>query len=614
MQSLSDILFQPVSLVFCLLFTAVFLFIQNKLRMDIIALLVMVAFSVSGILTPQEIFAGFSDPNIVLIALLFVVGEALVRTGIAYYVSDWLMRAAKGSEMRVLVLLMCSIATLGAFMSSTGIVAIFIPVVLSICAGMNISPRRMMMPLSIAGLISGMMTLIATPPNLIANAELVKNGYDSFHFFSFTPIGALILICGTLYMLLARRWLDNGEVVNILQDKRNSMQNLIEEYHLQGRAKMVLIEESSPFIGQTIDRLKLRSQYQINIIAIQRVKHFRQLTLTALGTEQLLAKDILMLDIGLAQNEFDELCARFNLKQIELKGEYFSAHSKSVGMTELALMPETDTIGKTLSELRLRTLYGVSVVAIKRDNAILQNNLLNEPLKSGDILLTLGVWQQILTLDSQHKDFYLLSPPIESQQAAPALNQAPYALFAVAVMVLLMIFGIFPNAVCALIACLLLGKFRCIDIKSAYQSIHYPSIVLMVGMMPFSIALQKTGGVTLLVESFLALVGGLGIYAVLIGLFIFTALVGMFISNTATAILMAPIAIEIAKQLDYSPTTLVMIVAIAASAAFMTPISSPVNTMVLAPGGYRFIDFVKIGVPLTLIVMLISVAIVPLLF
>lgn len=216
-------------------------------------------------------------------------------------------------------------------------------------------------------------------------------------------------------------------------------------------------------------------------------------------------------------------------------------------------------------------------------------------------------------MDGQ-RDFYLLNVPEESKQIAPAISQAPYALFSVLTMVGLMISGIVPNVIAALIACLMLGKFRCVDMKSAYQSIHLPSLVLIVGMMPFSTALQKTGGVDLIVGALLDIMQGLDVHFVLIVLFVFTAIISAFISNTATAILVMPIAIAIAQQLNYSAVPFAMIVAISASAAFMTPVSSPVNTMVLAPGGYKFMDFVKVGVPFTILVMLLSVFAVPLLF
>lgn len=416
-------------------------------------------------------------------------------------------------------------------------------------------------------------------------------------------------------MLLARRWLDDGEsVAPVERRQRSSMPQFIKEYHLEGRAKMAVVTSGSIFIGKTINELNLRSEYGLNIVAIQRVKRFRNISMSAYGTMTLQEKDILLLDSGVESETFSAYCQQFGLKEIALKGEYFSDHAKSVGMAEVSLMPETVSIGKSISELKFRSTYGLSVVGLKRDGEILQDDIIHLPLKMGDVLLVMGVWNQIMQMDKDNKDFFLLNTPEESKQAAPAISQAPHALFSVLTMVVLMITGIVPNVIAALIACLMLGKFRCVDMKSAYESIHWPSLVLIVGMMPFSIALQKTGGVDLVVGMLLEIMQGLGIHFVLIVLFIFTAIISAFISNTATAILVMPIAIAIAKQLNYSAAPFAMIVAISASAAFMTPVSSPVNTMVLAPGGYRFIDFVKVGVPFTILVMLLSVFLVPILF
>lgn len=612
-QLLPDFMQHQLFWVLALLVFAIWQFMANKLRMDIVALLVIAFFSLSGILTTKEVFAGLSDPNVVLIALLFVVGESLVRTGIAYQVSEWLMRVAGASEVRVLVLLMLSIAGLGSFMSSTGIVAIFIPVVLAICSGMGISPKRLMMPLSIAGLISGMMTLIATPPNLVAHSELVKAGFEGFNFFSFTPIGIAVLVLGIGYMLIARHWLDNGEALSTERKAGSSIAQFIDEYQLQGRAKMVLITADSAFVGKTINELNLRSEYGLNIVAIQRMKRFRRVSLSAYGNATLHEKDVLLLDVGVESDTFLALCEQFGLKPIELKGEYFSAHAKSIGMAEISILPESELLGKSVSELKFRSQFGLSVVGFKREGEVLRDNIIYTPLQVGDVLLVMGVWNQILSINSS-RDFFLLNAPEESKNAAPALSQAPHALFSVLTMVVLMITGIVPNVIAALIACLMLGKFRCIDMKSAYDSIHFPSLILIVGMMPFSIALQKTGGIDLVVGWLSTTMQGMDIHFVLVALFVFTAVISAFISNTATAILVMPIAIAIAQQLGYSPAPFVMIVAISASAAFMTPVSSPVNTMVLAPGGYKFMDFVKVGVPFTILVMLLSVFLVPILF
>ncbi|WP_133544516.1 SLC13 family permease [Mesocricetibacter intestinalis] len=604
----------PLFWVMILLATAILLFIRNKIRMDVVALLVMLAFCLSGILTVQEVFAGFSDPNVILIALLFIVGEGLVRTGVAYQVSEWLMKAAGNSETKVLVLLMLAVTGLGSFMSSTGVVAIFIPVVLVICRQMNISPKRLMMPLSIAGLISGMMTLIATAPNLVVNAELVREVGIRFSFFSFTPIGLVVLLLGIIYVLLTRRWLggDNEQAPDLTS--KRSINNLIEEYQLRDRTKRFVVRPGSTFINKPLEALSLRSDYGLNVLAIERWKRFRPVFLTAFGSSEIREKDILIIDISNPELNLEEFCRQHNLEPADIQGHSFVEQTKSIGMAELTPVPDSDCIGKSAIDLRIRTSYGVSLVGIKRDGEILNGNLADISFRLGDLLLVVGEWRAIHQIRNNTKDFFVLSYPSDISAAVPAGSQAAHAVFSVLTMVVLMVSGVVPNVIAALIACLMLGKFRCIDAKSAYDSIHWPSLILIIGMMPFSIALQKTGGVNLIVEAMLQVVGGWGVHAILMGLFILCAVVGLFISNTATAILMAPIAISMAHQLNVSPVPFAMLVAIAASAAFMTPISSPVNTMVLGPGGYKFSDFVKIGVPFTLLVMLASVFLIPLLF
>ena len=604
----------PLFLTLMLLMAAIILFVHNKIRMDVVALLVMLFFYLSGILSTQEIFVGFSDPNIILIALLFIVGESLVRTGIAYHVSDGILKVAGNSEAKVLILLMLSVAGLGAFMSSTGVVAVFIPVVIMICRQMNISPKRLMMPLSVAGLISGMMTLIATAPNLVVNAELVKETHLRFEFFDFTPIGVLILVLGIGYMLIIRRWLSVRNDNSNQETKQSSMSELIDEYGLKDRTKRLVVKSMSPFVGKTLDQLHLRSSYQLNVLAIERWKHFRPSYTMPLGTSEIKAKDILMVNLERSDFNFSLFCQEFHLEPAEIKSQSFDQQARSIGMAELIIVPDSICIGKTTAELQFRTKYGLNVVGIQRDGVVLSDAFNKEKFCSGDLLLVIGDWRLIQAMRDRRKDFLVLNYPKEMERAVPAQRQAPFALLSILVMVLLMVSGVVPNVIAALIACLMLAYFGCIDAKSAYNSIQWPSLILIIGMMPFSTALQKTGGVELAVKWLTQIIDGWGMYPVLIVLFIFCALVGLFISNTATAILMAPIAISLATQLNVSPVPFAMVVAIAASAAFMTPVSSPVNTMVIGPGGYKFADFIKIGVPFTLIVMLVTVFIVPILF
>ena len=605
----------PLSMTLVFLLVAIFLFIQNKIRMDAIALLVMLAFSLSGILTIPEVFAGFSDPNIILIGLLFVIGESLSRTGVAYGVSEWLISRAKNSETRVIILLMTAVAILGAFMSSTGIVAIFIPVVLVIGQKMGISPKRLMMPLSMAGLISGMMTLIATAPNLIVNAELVRISHQRLNFFSFTPFGIVILVMGIIYMLLVRNWLGPNNIDQQDGSNRFSIQDLIDDYELNQRAKLVVVRAGSDFIGKSIESLHLRSKFGINIIAIERWKRLRaNFMVTDIGKVEIKEKDILLIDISDPDLDLNIMCQAHHLEPAPLRKQSFNQKASLLGMVEITPVPNSNTIGKSIKEITFRTQYGLNIIGIKRNNEILVGNLVDEPLKMGDLLLVIGSWKLIQNMRNKTKSFFVLDYPSEIQQAAPAKKQAPYALLSIIIMVGLMVSGMVPNVVAALIACLLLAQFKCIDAKSAYNSVQWSSLILIIGMMPFSIALQKTGGVDLAVHHLLAIAGGWGSYALLMGLFVVCAIVGLFISNTATAVLMSPIAIAIADQLNLSPIPFAMVVAIAASSAFMTPISSPVNTMVLGLGNYKFSDFVKIGVPFTILVMLVTVFLVPLLF
>lgn len=597
--------------VLALLATAVGLFVANRPRMDVVALLVMVALPLSGILSVQESLAGFADPNVILIAALFVIGEGLVRTGVAYRIGEWLTRRAGSSETRLLVLLMLAVAGLGSVMSSTGVVAIFIPVVLSIAARLHVSPRRLMMPLSFAGLISGMLTLVATAPNVVVHSELVREGSKGFGFFSFTPFGLVVLVLGVGYMLMARRWLGDDAGDDKQSVKRRTLGDLIRDYQLAGRERRLRIRADSQLVGMSLADVELRARAGTNVVAIERMVHFRLKVLTPSANIVLHAGDVLLVDIYGERSDLLGMYHEYGLEPLSLQGDYFTERAHEVGMAEVTLPPESVLLGKSVRDLEFRSQFGLNVVGLRRNREALVEGLLEAKLKVGDTLLVIGDWKEIRQLQARSRDFLVLSLPAEVDEAAPAASQAPHALFSLAVMVILMVSGLVPNVMAALIACLLMGAFRCIDMDSAYRAIHWQSLLLIVGMLPFALALQKTGGIALAVNGLVGALGGAGTYAILASLFALTAVIGLFISNTATAVLMAPVAIATAKALGASPEAFAMIVALAASAAFMTPISSPVNTLVLGPGRYRFADFVKVGVPFTILVMLVSVLLVP---
>ena len=602
-------------IVLALLFAAIVAFMMNKPRMDVVAICALLALPLTGSVTLNQALAGFSDSSVIIVAVFFIIGDGLVRTGVAFRVGDWLMKQSKNSETRLIVLLMLSVALLGSVMSSTGIVAIFIPIVLSVAAKMKADIRRLMMPLSFAGLISGMLTLVATAPNLVVSAQLELAGNDQFQFFSFTPIGLIVLVVGIFYMLFARRFLGKKSTETAGPGHaRINFNDLASEYKLKGRNYRAQVGKGSPMIGKRLSELNLREGHGANIIAVERrLNRLRNVVLDGVPDRVIQENDVLLFDFFYPEN-VDHFLKQFNLVSLPLMSSYFNEHSREIGMVEVTIHPDSKLIDKTVLENAFRTRFGLNVMGIKRQGEVLENELLNEKLKRGDTLLVFGMWRSIRQLQTMTNDFVVLTIPAEVDEVAPAMDKAPYAIIALLITVGLMISGIFPTVLVAIFGALLMGAFGCITMDSAYKSIHWQSIILIVGMFPFAVALQNTGGVDLAVKVLLELSGNASPRVILAMIFGFTAIIGLFISNTATAVLLAPIAIQTANVLGVSPYPFAMAVAIAASAAFMTPVSSPVNTLVVAPGKYSFGDFVKIGVPFVFIVMAIAVIFIPILF
>nr|WP_294556034.1 SLC13 family permease [uncultured Rhodopila sp.] len=600
-----------LAIVLLLLAVAVVMFVAGRPRMDAVALIMIVALPFTGVISMREALAGFSDPNVVLIAAMFVIGEGLVRTGVARRLGDWLGSQAGSSESRLLVLLMLAVGGLGALMSSTAVVAIFIPVVLRIARTTGTAPGRLMMPLSIAALISGMLTLVATAPNLVVNAELSREGLPGFGFFSFTPFGLPVLILGIAYMLAARRLLNATAPSPASAGRRPSLRDWIGQYRLSERAYRVRVTRDSPLIGRRLRDLSLRSS-GVNLLAIERGRGFATDLIRPAGGTELQAGDVLLVDVPAPDVRMEAIGTRFGVEPLALgDGAYFTDGSQDIGMVEVILPPESGLVGQTVLTARVRAEFGMTVIGLRRGRAVHGEGLLTEKLKAGDALLLFGFWQDIKRLKDDPADFVVLNLPAELDDVAPVANKAPHALAALALAVGLMISGLIPNVQAALIGCLLMGLAGCVDFRAAYRSVSWKTLLLIVGMLPFSVALQRTGGVDLAASAMLDVVGGATPRLVLAALFAVTAVLGMFVSNTATAVLMAPVALAIAKDLGASPYPFAMTVALAASAAFMTPISSPVNTLVVGPGNYAFGDFVRVGVPFTLLVLVVTVVLVP---
>ena len=603
-------------IVLCLLAAAIIMFGMNKPRMDAVALIMLTALPFTGVITMSEALAGFSDSNIVLIAALFVIGEGLVRTGVARHVGDLIIRKTGGSEIRLLVLLMIAVCGMGSLMSSTAVTAIFIPVALRVAFSTGSAPGKLMMPISFAALISGMMTLVATAPNLVVNSELIRQGHEGFGFFGITPFGVPILILGIVYMLFVRKWLpghSKAEGEDAESSRRSSLADWVKEYDLAAREYRLRVGAGSSLAGRTLSELNLRGGAGVNILAIERATRRGQSIIQPTQQTVLDVGDVLLIDLLARCPSLDEIRTKFQLEVLPLAGTYFNDRSQDIGMAQVIVPAESDLVGKTIVDAGFRTKTGLTVIGLRRGTQAFGADLLSQPLHIGDTLLLVGPWRKIERITPDDSGVALLRLPIEMQDVLPAPGKALQALFCLGVVVVLMVTGLVPNVQAALIGCLMMGAMGCIDLPSAYKSINWKTIVLIVGMLPFSLALKRTGGVDLAANAVASITSGGGAHLVLATLFILTAVLSMFMSNTATAVLIIPVAIGVAHAMELSPYPFAMIVALAASTAFVTPVSSPVNTLVVTPGNYKFGDFVRIGGPFAIIVMIVCVILVPIL-
>jgi len=598
-----------------LLGAAIVMFVIDKPRMDAVGLIMIVAMPLTGVVTIAETTAGFADSSIIVLAALFVVGASLSRTGVTRSISDWIIATVGGSETCVVVLIMVSTALLGILMGSTGVVALFVPIAQRIARNAGIPPGRIMMTLAYAALTSGMLALVATPVNLVINTGLVREGLTPFGFFGITPFGVPMLALAIGYMLLVRRFLpDRRSEEDVASGGRPSLRCWIEQYGLAEREYRVRVTGRSPLVCRRVGELDLRER-GANLLAIERTRRFSTELLRPTAQTEIEAGDILLRDSLQEEADARSLAQRYGLDVLPLNpgGAYFTDRAQEIGMVELMLPPESTLVGTTIRAAEVRTGYGLTVIGLRRGAKIYGREFPDETLRTGDTLLVIGFWSDIGRFAAASTDAIVLNRPEEFEEVLPAPGKAPFAIGTAALMVALMISGVVPTVHAALLGALLMGLFGCIDLASAYRAINWQSVVLIAGMLPFSTALQRTGAVDLAAEAMLGAVGEASPRVVLAALFVITAALSLFISNTATAVLVLPLGLQLANGVGASPYPFAMIVALAASSAFMTPVSSPVNMLVVAPGNYRFGDFVKLGVPFTMVTLIACVLMVPVL-
>ena len=781
-----------IGAVLFILALAIILFVSDKLRVDLVAMLVLVTLALTKLVTPVEALSGFSSPAVVTVGAVFILSGGLARTGVAELVGRQVLRLAGQSEVRLTAVIMLTAAIMSAFMNNVGVAALMLPVVLIICRKVSLPPSKLLIPLSFSCLLGGLMTLIGTSPNILANEIVQDFGLGSLQFFDFLPVGAAVMLAGVAYMMgLGRHLLparsslmtlgdQNGgsvepvtyygleerlalveipadsllagktlaqsrlgralglTVLGLQRDGRKQVSILpdtvlqggdhllalgrIERLEALGRRPFLLpvtnngsstqkiisatvglaelsIRADSVFIGQTLAQIDMRRQFGLHILAIRRQARLYRTNLQGIG---LLAGDVLLLqgererltavqpqppflnalhifaqdepiaddykladrllvvqvpessplvgqslvqshlgqlfglealgivrngetallpdpdsplqagDVLLVEGSPEELEIVRGLQGLRVKRELQMAQveleSEAVGLVEAVLSPHTSLVNKSLRDIHFREKYGLSVLAIWRNGRSYRSDLAQLPLQFGDAFLLYGPRPKINLLSSE-ADFLVLQDEIAE---APRRHKAGLAAAIMAGVIVSALMGWLPIAIAALTGATLMVLTGCLNMEEAYGYIEWRAVFLIACMLTLGVAMESSGAANFLAEGMLSLVGGLGDRAILAGFFLMTSLAAQFMPSAVVMVLMAPIALNLATEVSMSPYSLIMLIAIAASTSFMSPVGHPVNVLMMGPGGYRFTDYTKVGVPLVGVALLVTLFVLPL--
>ena len=612
-----------------ILVITVALFIWGRVRADIVALTALAALLVLGILTPAEALAGFSSPIVIMMIGLFVVGGAIMQTGLAKLTGNKLMALSRGNETITFLLVMLVTSFIGAFVSNTGTVALMMPIIMSIAAGSGMQSSRFLMPLAFAGSLGGMLTLIGTPPNLVIDEVLTESGYQPLAFFSFFPVGIIVIAIGIIVLMPLSKIFLSKKQSGKKKKQGKSLDDLVDEYQLLDNLHRYIVPSRRPstaldengeqmdIVGKTLKDLSIQKKYGVSIIEIRNEKKSRLGLVKdvsqnmAKSSSTIQVHDTLYI-IG-EEEKMKRFASDYGLRKMkDVKIDFYD-----LGLTEIVVMPTSNFVGLRIGEANLRKRFGINVLGVKRGDEYITDNLIATKLHVGDMLLVQGEWTNLAHLATDTSNWVVIDQPEKTADKVLLDYKAPVAAAIMLLMIAMMVFDFIPVApVTAVIIAGLLtvfaGCFR--NVEAAYKTINWESIVLIAAMMPMSTALEKTGASALVSQGLVESLGSMGPTALLAGIYFTTSLMTMFISNTATAVLMAPIALVAARQVGVSPYSFLFAVTLGASMCFASPFSTPPNALVMKAGGYTFMDYVKVGLPLQIIIGVVMTFVLPLLF
>jgi di/tricarboxylate transporter len=579
---------------------ALVLFMWNRLRVDVVGLIVMATLILLGLVTPREGISGFSNEAMITVAAMFVLSSGLLRTGVIDGLSRWAERAAGGGEYRLLVVTVLLVIPLSAFINNTPVVVVMIPMVLGLTRKMKIAPSRVFMPISFASQMGGTLTLIGTSTNLLVAGLVLELGFDRIRLFDITPPALVLTIVGVAYLLTIGR---------VLTPTREAAQDLLSSYDLRSYLTGLIVKDDSPIAGSTLRDLRFATQYGLQVVGIdrggQRISFPR-------GGHVVEAGDVLIVEGNVANiariDEIDHLAIAGTQPDFPLTQS--RGGDETTRLAEVIVPPRSPVIGRSIRQLNFRNRFGVPVLGIQRHGEPLLDRMRDVVLEAGDILLVNGSNAE---LNALHRggDLALLGAV---RLPARRLRKMKYSLPIIVGVVALAAFDIMPILVAAIVGVVAMFLSGCVTPDEAYEDIDWMVLVLLGSIIPLGIAMQNTGTAEILAGGLVRATEPLGMYGVLATFYLLTSVLTELISNNAAAVVLTPIAIATALTLGASPLPFVIAVMIAASNSFMTPIGYQTNTFIYGPGGYRFADFVRVGGPLNFLLLTVATFVIPFFF
>ncbi|RCT54672.1 SLC13 family permease [Winogradskyella sp. KYW1333] len=610
-----------MSLMLIILIITIALFIWGKFTPDIIALISMLSLFLFGILTLDETLSGFSNPTVIMIAALFIIGEGLSQTGWTAMAGEKFIKLAGKSSTKLLLITTLGSGLLSGVVSNTGTVATLMPVTISSAWSIGTLPSKMLMPVAFGSNTGGLLTLTGTPPNIIVNNTMLESGLEGFSFFEFALIGLPLLLLALLYFrFIGYKLLPNNKTNNKPVDISTTLHKWIEAYKVNDDYYRLRVRSVSPLLDTRLGEWDFEKNHNVSILRIKR-RHPNRLKgndpfiefpendtvfkyhdiITVKGDTQAINALMIKFRLGLLPLEpvADEL--RNNLINQE------------VGMAEILVTPKSVLVGRKIRIGRFFKRFGVQLMATSRNNKPFTEREVR--VKAGDAFLIRGIWSDIEQLKVHHENLVICGSPEGMSKRVTNLTYRSYiALFALILMIILLVFKVVPGAVAALISAGIILITGCVPITKAYNGISWISVVMIAAMIPMGIALQKTGTAQLIAQGLVSTLGSLDPIVLLAGVFLLTTGFSQVINNSATAVLMAPIVIIAANTLSLSAAPFMIAVAISASTAFLTPVGTTTNAMVMTSGGYKFIDYVRVGAPLLLLFLISTLLLVPLIW